>query len=131
MIKASFPVLKSLYNKLFNCILLTGLYPIQWCHGLISPIFKSGCASDPNNHRGISVSSCLGNFFCSIINERVQNHLQENQPLHKSQIGFTPGFRKSDHLFTLKSVIDRHVTYSSRGKIFACFVDLRKAFDSV
>ena len=126
MIKVSVPILKSLYNKLFNCILLTGFYPIQWCHGLFSPIFKSGCVSDPNNYRGISISSCLGKFFCSIINERVQNH-----PLHKSQIGFTPGFRTSDNLFTPKSLIDHHVTYSSRGKIFACFVDLRKAFDSV
>ena len=126
MIKVSVPILKSLYNKLFNCILLTGIYPIQWCHGLFSPIFKSGCVSDPNNYRGISISSCLGKFFCSIINERVQNH-----PLHKSQIGFTPGFRTSDHLFTPKSLMDHHVTYSSRGKIFACFVDLRKAFDSV
>ena len=94
-------------------------------------LVKSGCASDPNNYRGISVSSFLGKLFCSIINERAQNHLQENQPLHKSQIGFTPGFRTSDHLSTLKSLIDPHVTYSSRGKIFACFVDLWKAFDSV
>ena len=62
----------------------------------------------------------------------MQTFLSENKPLHKSQIGFTPGFRTSDHLFTLKTLIDNHVTYSSKpGKIFACFVDLKKAFDSV
>ena len=34
-------------------------------------------------------------------------------------------------MFTLKTLIDNHVTYSSKGKIFVCSVDLKKAFDSV
>ena len=84
----------------------------------------SGFVSDPNNYRGICVSSCLGKLFCSILNDRIQPYLRNHKPIHKSQIG-------SDHLFTLKSLIDSHVTYSSRGKVFACFVDLKKAFDIV
>ena len=131
MIKASYPILKELYKKLFNIILSSDAYPIQWCNGLITPIFKSGCVSDPNNYRGIRVSSCLGKLFCYILNDRIQSYLRNHKPIHKSQIGFTAGCRTSDHLFTLKFLIDSHVTYSSRGKVFACFVDLKKAFDRV
>ena len=51
--------------------------------------------------------------------------------IHKSQIGFHAGSRTSDHLFTLKTLIDTHVKVKSHGKIFACFVDVRKAFDCI
>ena len=37
MIKASYPILKESYRKLFNIILSLGIYPKQWCNGLITP----------------------------------------------------------------------------------------------
>ena len=39
--------------------------------------------------------------------------------------------RTSDHIFTWKTLINRYVHKEPRGKIYACFVDFRKAFDSV
>ena len=88
MIKASYPLLKKLYKKLFNIILSSDVYPIQWCNGLITPIFKSGCVSDPNNYRGICVSSCLGKFFCSILCSyfRVQSYSNFS---NNSEVGIT------------------------------------------
>ena len=50
--------------------------------------------------------------------------------LHKSQIGFMPNNRTTDHVFTLRTLIDKYV-HNHNGKIYACFVDFRKAFDSV
>ena len=77
------------------------------------------------------MTSCLGKVFCSLLNNIILKHLQLHNPIHKSQIGFQAGSRTSDHLFTLKTLIDTHVKAKSRGKIFACFVDFRKAFDSI
>ena len=57
--------------------------------------------------------------------------LNINNPTHRNQIGFQPGSRTSDHLLTLKVLHDNFVKARSRGKIFACFVDFRKAFDSI
>lgn len=51
--------------------------------------------------------------------------------LHPSQIGFIPGNRTSDHIFTLKTLIDKYTLNSNKGKIYACFVDFKKAFDSI
>ena len=131
MIKNSVTVLYPVYHKLYNLILQSGIYPDAWSEGLITPIFKSGTRSDPNNYRGICVSSCIGKFFCSIINQRLLSYIKENNILHKSQIGFLPHQRTSDHIFTLRSIVDKYVLNRSGGKVYACFIDFKKAFDSV
>ena len=47
------------------------------------------------------------------------------------QIGFLPNHRTSDHIFTLRTLVDKHVTHSANGKLYTCFIDFKKAFDSV
>jgi len=117
-------------TKLFNLVLSVGHFPDSWNRGLITPIFKSGDTSDPNNYRGICVSSNLGKMFCSIINTRLVHFLTEHNVLSKSQIGFLPKFRTSDHIFTLHTLIDKYIN-QNKTQIFACFVDFQKAFDSI
>ena len=104
--------------------------PQTWCGGLITPIYKSGGRSDQSNYRGICVSSCLGKLFCSILNQELLEYVTTNNILHKSQIGFLPNNRTADHVFTLRTLVDKYV-HDHNGKIYACFVDFRKAFDSV
>ena len=80
--------------------------------------------------RGICVSSCLGKFFCLILNQRLTDFVEENKILHPSHIGFLKENRTSDHLFTLRTLINKYV-HKHNSKFFAYFVDFRKAFDSV
>ena len=127
MIKASLESLMPIYIKLFNLILQSGKMPDIWCQGLITPIYKSGDKSDPTNYRGICVSSCLGKLFCSILNQRLYLYFRENKILHNSQIGFVPENRTADHVFTLRTLIDKYVHYH-KEKVYACFVAFRKAF---
>ena len=130
MIKASCGFLLNAYKKLFNTILQSGIYPSNWCEGLITPIFKSGDNTDPGNYRGICVSSCLGKFFSSIINQRLLEFLEEKKLLHPSQIGFLKDNRTADHVFTLRTLIEK-CSHHHNQKVYACFVDFKKAFDSV
>jgi hypothetical protein len=46
-------------------------------------------------------------------------------------LDFCPITEQADHIFTLKTLIDKNVTQKSNKKIYACFVDFKKAFDSV
>lgn len=98
--------------------------PQTWCGGVITPIcYKSGGRSDPANYRGICVSSqpsCWGKLFSSIF----------LNILHKSQISFLSNNRTADHVFTLRTLIDKYV-HNHNEKIYACFVHFKKAFDSV
>ena len=38
--------------------------------------------------------------------------------------------RTSDHMFILKSILESHCS-DRNGRVYACFVDFRKAFDTV
>ena len=93
-------------------------------------VLVSGGRNDPSNYRGICVSSCLGKLFCSILNQRLLEHVNSLNILHKSQIGFLPNNRTADHVLTLRTLIDKYVN-CHHEKVYACFVDFRKAFDSV
>lgn len=130
MIKYTNDQFRTAIIKLFNFVLRVGYFPDTWNQGLITPIFKQGDKYEPNNYRGICVNSNLGKIFCSIINTRLQNFLKTHKILDKSQIGFLPKHRTSDHIYTLHTIIDRHV-YQNKSKIFACFIDFEKAFDSI
>jgi hypothetical protein len=64
-----------------------------------------------------------------MINERLEKWSSEKKVLRIEQIGFQKKSRPSDHLFVLKTITDH---YKSTGKkVYTCFVDFKKAFDSV
>ena len=97
--------------------------PTYWCEGIITPIFKSGNKQDPSNYRGICINSCLGKLFSAVLNNRLKSYVQDQNILHKAQIGFIPGHRTTDHIFSLRTLIDKHVSHTTNGKLYTCFVD--------
>ena len=131
MLKTGSIYLKTSICKLFNLILESGFFPTNWCEGVITPIFKSGDKRDPANHRGICISSCLGKLFSAVLNSRLTNYIEDNNIMNKAQIGFMANHRTTDHIFTLRTLIDKHVTHTTSGKLYTCFVDFKKAFDSI
>lgn len=132
MIKTAFPFLSSLLVRLFNNILSSGQFPAVWTDGIIIPVHKHGDCLEPNNYRGITLSSCLGKLFCHVLNNRIQNYLESQSFLKPEQAGFRHNFRTSDHIFVLKTIVDKYVQNCKNGsKLYACFIDLRKAFDTV
>ena len=48
----------------------------------------------------------------------------------ESQKGFLANNRKADHVLTLRTLIDKYLN-CHKTKVCACFVDFRKAFDSL
>jgi exonuclease III len=115
--------------RLLNMCMYSEIYPEEWCQGYIIPIYKSGSKSEPANYRPITISSCLGKVFSSILNNRICSFLEDNNIMSNVQIGFLKGHRTSDHVLLLKAVID---AYKRRRKhIYSCFVDFTSAFDNV
>ena len=131
MIKASFDILKPAYLKLFNLIITVGQVPAIWCKGLITPVHKNGDPFDPDNYRPICVVSCLCTFFTNLLNSRLYDTLMKEKIINTVQIGFVESHRTTDHTFTLKTIISKHVSATRQGKIYACFVDFQKAYDTV
>ena len=131
MLKTRIQYLRVAICKLFNLILKCGFLPTSWCEGIMTPIYKSRNRVDPSNYQGICINNCLGKPFTLVLNIRLQHYLSERNILRRGQIEFLPNHRTSDHIFTLRTLIDKHVTHSTKGKLFTCFIDFKKAFDSI
>ena len=114
---------------LFNKILKSGIFPVCWNYGLIKLINKGMDVYDPNNYRGITLNSCLGKLFCTILYNRLAPILEDNNILCKEQAGFRQDHRTTAHIFLLRSIIKKYTT--KNNKLFTCFVDFSKAFDSI
>ena len=71
IIKVSSNNLAYYHEKQFNRILADGMFTKTWSVGLITPLYKPGNRTDPGNYRGIRLSSCLGKFFTTILNTRL------------------------------------------------------------
>ena len=98
---------------------------------IIKLIYKGGGTGtqDPSNYRGITVSSCFDKLFSRVLFNRLDKHIEDNELIYPKQIGFRKKCRTSDHIFTLKALIDK--AFKSKKSLFSCFVDLSKAFDMV
>ena len=131
MINIGFPYLKERELKLVNLIMVTHSVPAEWRRGLISPIFKSDDKMNLDNYRGICVISCISKVFFLILNDRLNDFLKAHNIIDKSEIGFERIIGQLTTFFTLKTLVNKHVHITQKGKQFACFVDPYKAYDSV
>lgn len=75
-------------------------------------------------------NSCLGKLFSTVLNIRLEKYVYKNDIIHPAQIGFRKGARTADHIFTLSTLIDKYVR-KKKAPLYACFVDFKKAYDSV
>ena len=129
-IKATADILISVYSKLFNGIFDTGLIRNTWLEGTIVPLYKNkGDPKDPINYRPITILSCLGKLFTSILNERSSGFLTQNNILNENQVGFRKEYLCIDHIFSLHSLFE--ILRKRKKKLFAAFVDLSQVFDRV
>lgn len=116
--------------RLFNTVFLSGIYPEKWSEGYLIPIFKSENPLYPQNYRGITITNNIGKLFNTILNNRLDKFLFENDIIHESQIGFCKKSRTSDHLFVLRCLIEKYTSFGNK-RLYVCFVDFQKAFDTV
>lgn len=88
--------------QLFNIILDSGIFPEVWSRGIILAFYRNkGDKQDPNNYRGITILSCFGKLFTSLLNERLNTYLEDYQILDEEQAGFCKNYITVDHIFSL------------------------------
>ena len=116
--------------KLFKSIMHQGEIIPEWVLGAIVPIHKKGPKNDPSNFRGITLMSCLGKLFLTILNNRLTQFAKENKILSEKQLGFVGGNRTSDAHIIINNLIQKYC-HKDGLKIFSCFVDFSKAFDTI
>ena len=121
---------KSLLHKFVNLCFKNGLSPVDWDLSDIKPIPKKDKdARDPLQNRCITIMCCVAKVYSKILNTRIQKYLESNNILVDEQNGFRASRSCIDHLFVLCTVLRNRKL--SGNETFFCFIDYKKAFDSV
>ena len=105
----------------------TGKVPKQWQTSVLIPIHKKGDKKKCTNYRGISLLSLPGKVYAKCLERRCREIVEPQ--LEDAQCGFRPGRCTTDQIFSLQQVFEKSWEYAK--EVYACFVDLEKAYDRV
>ena len=121
---------KMLLHEFFDLCFRSGYNPTDWDLSDIIPIPKKDKdARDPLQNRCITIVCCVAKIYSSILNKRLQRYLENNNIFAEEQNGFRAGRSCIDHIFVMCTVLRNR---KMLGKdTFLCFIDYKKAFDSV
>jgi hypothetical protein len=116
----------------FNLVLQSGRVPDAWKDSAGTPLHKpkAGPPSDPDAYRVISVSSCVGKVFGSVLLFRLQHWAEHHKLISPLQVAFRADHGCEEHVWTLTETL-RHLMRRGDHHAAALFVDLRKAYDTV
>ena len=113
----------------FNSIFESHDFPFEWSHANIIPVHKKGDFNSCDNFRPIWLTSLFSKLYTHVLNKRVSDFVTANCIIPEEQAGFREGYSTIDHIFTLYSMIQ--LQFSKNKKLYVCFVDYKKAFDSI
>ena len=96
-----------LLTMLFSKILKSGVFLHDWNYSLIRLIQKGNDIYDPINYRGITLNSCMGKSFWTILYNPLASLLKD--VYCKEQEGFRQNHRTTDHIFLLRTIINETI----------------------
>jgi hypothetical protein len=117
-------------HRLFQLIWRAEHMPKQWTHSLIMPLLKAGDARDPLNWRPISLIPSIAKLFSSVLCQRLDEWCEAGNRISSSQFGFRQRQSICGPLFVFSELLEHHVI-ERRRPVYACFIDVRKAYDLV
>lgn len=129
IIKSNADTFSVLLSQLFNQILSQGKYPDCLKVARVSPIFKSGDATDPCNYRPISTLSVFSKIFEKLLVNRIVNFLNKYNVLYKYQYGFRKGCSTATAIVELVDFLLDNI--DKKCIVGGLFIDLKKAFDTL
>ncbi|KAK3096021.1 hypothetical protein FSP39_022028 [Pinctada imbricata] len=120
----------NLLHKIIDYCFTNSEVPQDWVKSVITPVPKPNMDSyNPLSYRPISLISIPCKIYADILNVRLSTWLEENELLVEEQNGFRKKWSCLDHIYSLTSVIKNRKL--KRQQTFVCFIDAKKAFDSV
>ena len=122
-IGATTDVLYSVLNEIWD----KEEIPTEWKTGMLVTIPKKGNLSECKNWRGIMLLSVPSKILCHITLDRIQEIVDKK--LRKEQAGFRKDKSCTDHIATLRIIVEQCIEWQS--SLYINFVDFKKAFDSI
>ena len=127
MIKAGGDIVVDKLWKLCNEIWKKGKWPDEWCQSLVVPLHKKGDMMECSNYRTLALIPHVSKVMLNILQERLRGAVEEY--LSEEQGGFRRDRSTIQQILTIRLIAENML---ERGQnLYHCFVDFRKAFDSV
>lgn len=94
---------------------------------IVIPIIKNKTSdvSDQNNYRPISLATVIAKVLDGLLDQQLSAHIK----LNDAQFGFRAGLSTESAIYCLKHTVQYYA--KQRTPVYACFLDLSKAFDLV
>ena len=116
-------------TKLLITSIESGKLPDDWKTANVTPIFKKGKKSDPNNYRPVSLTSTVCKLMETIIRDEIVKHVENQKLLNPAQHGFRSNRSCSTQL--IEVIHDWANSLDENTPVDSIYLDYRKAFDSV
>ena len=120
-------VFLELIARLFTSFIIHNYIPVDMIRGIITPVVKDklGDCTSSSNYRPIIISSVFLKLFEYCLLRKIEPFFKLNDRQH----GFRKDHSTSTACFTLKETIMYYT--NAKSTVYACFVDISKAFDSI
>ncbi|XP_045455984.1 uncharacterized protein LOC123665768 [Melitaea cinxia] len=119
--------LYSVLAMFFSLCITHSYLPADMMKTVVVPLVKNktGDISDKNNYRPICLATVLAKVLDSLIDQNLDRYLN----IHDAQFGFVPNLSTESAILCLKQTAQYYT--SRKTPVYACFLDLSKAFDLV
>ena len=114
---------------IFNQSLRLSTVPNDWRHANVTPIFKKGDKSKPENYRPISLTCIASKVLEHIVTSHIMKFMERNNILFPQQHGFRSKLSCETQLVELVCDISKEL--DAGQEVDACLLDFSKAFDKV
>lgn len=129
VLKSVCHIITPIITHVCNLCITRGVFPNVFKKALVHPVFKSGCDTQIENYRPISVLSTFSKILEKILNNRLKLYLEKNKIIHNNQYGFSKGKSTEDAVLDFTNTLIGHL--ENKNKSIGVFLDLAKAFDTV
>ncbi|CAF4463173.1 unnamed protein product [Rotaria socialis] len=127
MLQAGGEPLSREIHKLCNKAWHEGTIPEEWGKSILVPIPKKGDLSNCSNYRTISLINHTGKVLLIVLLNRLKTHLDPY--LSEEQAGFRKDRSTVHQILTLRLLAEKAKRQGK--KIYNCFIDFQKAFDTI
>ena len=129
MLKENKMSLLPVLTYLINNVISSSTFPDNLKIARVTPLFKKGSKSDPNNYRPISILSVLSKLIEKILTSQVRAYMENLNLFTENQHGFR---EKRNTTGALNCLLEKLYHNLDTGKVtHGLFLDFSKAFDTV
>jgi hypothetical protein len=129
LIKIASKQLSVPFTFIFNKSITSGIIPDIFKISRVTPIYKDGNVTNPNNYRPISILSPFSKVLEKIVHDQMLSYLEKHKTLFSYQFGFRKRYSTEQAVLEMTDGVKADI--DQKQLTCGVFLDFSKAFDTV